>query len=210
LLFLLFTDQHAFSWFLPLNPWNVEQNMFLRDAIDKGYLVVAPDSIRPYIIGPRAWDSFTKDVSENKDLQFILDIIDWLNNSNLPVDVNNVFGAGFSSGGFMCSRIGYCLGSNFNALAVHSGVNAESVKITLLGPVFDCESDLNLPSNHPPTVIIHGEKDPIVPMNCAIHFYNELLRHEIPAEILIDSDGEHIWLSDFNDEILDWFDGFYV
>lgn len=200
--------QHAFSWFLPINPWNKQQNMFVKDALEKGFFVIAPESQRPFIIGPRAWDSFRKDISDNKDLRFIQNIIDYLNSSNLPVDMNNIFAAGFSSGGFMCSRIGYSLGSQFNALSVHSGVNAESIKITIFGPVFDCETNLDLPETHPPTIIVHGEKDPIVPVECTIHFYNELVRLGIDADILIDPDGEHIWLSQFNNQILGWFENY--
>ena len=133
-----------------------------------------------------------------------------MNNSDLPVDINNIFAAGFSSGAFMCSRIGYALGEKFNALAPHSGVNCESIKITIFGPVFDCETSLDLPDTHPPTIIVHGEKDPVVPFDCANHFYNELVRFGIDANITVDPEGEHIWLSQFNSEILDFFKNYLV
>lgn len=202
--------QHAFSWFLPINPWTKQQNMFLEDAIEDGFFIVAPESRRPYLIGPRSWDCFEKDISKNKDLQLIENIINWLNNSNLPVDMNNIFAAGFSSGGFMCSRIGYALSDKFNALSIHSGVNCESIKITIFGPVFDCETSLDLPDNHPPTIIVHGQKDSVVPFDCAIHFYNELVRHGIDVNITIAPTGQHIWLSQFNDEILDFFKNYFA
>jgi poly(3-hydroxybutyrate) depolymerase len=202
--------QHAFAWFFPFNPWTKQQNMFLKDAIDEDFFVVAPESRRPFLIGPRSWDCFEEDISKNKDLQFIENIIEWLNTSNLPVDTDNIFAAGFSSGAFMCSRIGYAMGEKFNALAVHSGVNCESIKITIFGPVFDCESSLDLPDNHPPTIIVHGEKDSFVPFECANHFYNELVRFGIEANITTDPEGGHTWLSQFNNEILDFFKSYLL
>jgi poly(3-hydroxyoctanoate) depolymerase len=202
--------QHAFSWFLGLNPWNKMQNMFTQDALDKGFFVIAPESIRPFIIPPRAWDSFRDDISKNKDLLFIQNIIEWLNDSELPVDINNLFAAGFSSGGFMCSRIGYALGSQFNALAVHSGANAECINITIFGPVFDCTTSLDLPENHPPTIIIHGEKDPVVPFNCGQFFYDELQRYSIDSNLLVNPEGGHIWLPEFNYQMLDWFENYLI
>ena len=197
--------QHAFSWFLPINNWNAQQNMFLDDAIKDGFFIVAPESRRAFLIGPRSWDCFEEDISKNRDLQLIENIINWLNSSNLPVDMNNIFAAGFSSGAFMCSRIGYALGDEFNALAVHSGVSCESIKITIFGPVFDCEKSLDIPDSHPPTIIVHGKKDSFVPFDCAKHFFDELVRFGIDANFTVDLIGEHIWLSQFNDEILDFF-----
>ena len=104
----------------------------------------------------------------------------------------------------MTSRIGHVLGIRFQALIVHSGTNADMIRITNHGPVFDCTSPQNISALHPPTLIIHGIKDQLVPVECGVHFHEELLRNGVISKLLLDLDGGHIWLSTFNDDILNW------
>ncbi len=197
-------SQHAFAWFIGLNQWSRYETMFTEKALEKGFFIIAPESIKPIRPGPRAWDIFN-DGRDSKDIIFIENIINWLEKNDLPIDSNSIYCAGFSSGAFMCSYIGHHFGNRFNAIAVHSGANSESISLTNRGPYFDLDGSYNFTSSFPPTIIIHGENDGFVPVQCAKNFYSDLQRNNIPSELLINPNEGHIWLSQYDFEILDWF-----
>ena len=132
-------------------------------------------------------------------------MISWLNISDLEVDLNNLFCAGFSSGAFMTSYLGIYQGASFNAICAHSGAYADSINIDLQ-PLFDTDSAIDIPETHPPTVLVHGEKDSIVPVNCSYHYYSEMVDQGFDCELLINPEGEHIWQDMFSDDILDFFE----
>jgi poly(3-hydroxybutyrate) depolymerase len=196
--------QHGFSWFLGFNQWSKSQTIFTAKALEEGFFIIAPDSLKPIRPGPRAWDIFNN-VSNSKDIILIEDIIEWLENSDLPVDINSLYCAGFSSGAFMCSYIGHFFNNRFNAIAVHSGANSESISLTPNGPYFDLNGSYNFSSSFPPTIIIHGRNDSFVPIQSAENFYSDLQINHIPSKLLISQDEGHIWISQYDFEILDWF-----
>jgi len=200
--------QHAFSWILGLNAWSKNQKSFTQEALEQGYVVICLESKRPVSNGPRAWDIFSDTTSENKDISYILSIIDWCENSTTAIDTNNLFCAGFSSGAFMCSKIGSLLEKKFNALAVHSGGNAERFILTETGPTYDLTSSYNISNTHPPTLIIHGKKDNIVPLEWGLTYYNDLVESNIDTEQLLQNDQGYIWIPVFNKNILQWFETF--
>jgi len=197
--------QHAFSWIIPWNQWNRNQVSFTTNALDHGFFVVCLESEKPIRPGPRAWDVFEKNSTKNGDLDYIDDVILWLQSSSLEVDLENLFCTGFSSGAFMCSRIGLSREVLFNAIALNSGCNADSITLTMRGPIFDLNKTFNLSIHHPPTLIIHGQQDQLVPVECGINYYNDLQKANVSSSLLIDPEQGHIWLKDFNQEILDWF-----
>lgn len=196
--------QSGFAWFIGLTFWSKNQKEFTNLLLDNGFLVIAPDSKRPVFPGPKAWDAFRRNMSENSDLIFVKNIINWLDTLPFKVNKNKIFCAGFSSGAFMCSRIGHAFGSNIAGLVVHSGANANAINLTGTGPFFDCTSPQSFSSDYPPTLVVHGGKDWIVPTDCGIHFYDELVRNGIDADLLIDENQGHIWIKEFNDDIVDW------
>ena len=196
--------QHAFAWFIGLNQWSKYQTIFTTEALEEGFFIITAESLKPVRPGPRAWDIFNNG-NNSKDFILIENIIEWLEHSDLPVDTNSLFSAGFSSGAFMCSYIGHHFGDLFNAIAVHSGANSESILLTERGPYFDLNGSYNFSSSFPPTIIIHGNNDGFVPVQCAENFYSDLQRNDIPSRLLINQDEGHIWLSQYDFEILDWF-----
>ena len=198
-------SQHAFSWILPINKWNKYQMSFTADALDQGFFLILLESNRPIRPGPRAWDVFTANNSENNDISYVQAILSWLNNSQLPVNMNSVFCAGFSSGAFMCSRLALNKEHLFNAIALNSGCNADSITLTNRGPQFDLYSSYNLSVNHPPTLLLHGQKDQLVPVQSAINYYQDLTNASVETQLWIASSQGHIWLSIYNTEILNWF-----
>ena len=120
--------------------------------------------------------------------------------------MSNVFCVGFSSGAFMCSRIGQTFGTKIKGLVIHSGANADTLEITWKGPFFNISKPLNISLNHPPTLIVHGKKDSLVKIDCGFHLFNDLQRAGIDSEILVSENGEHIWLNEFTSNIIDWLD----
>jgi predicted esterase len=198
--------QHAWAWFSNSGKWGKEQTYFTDSALERGYFVIAVESKRPVWPGPRAWDAFSKNLSNNKDLQYVNSILKWLNNCKLSVNTSNVFCVGFSSGAFMCSRIGQTIGPKIKGLVIHSGANANTLKLTWKGPIFDLSKPLDISSDHPPSLVVHGNNDSIVKVECGLHLFNDLKRAGIDCELLISENGEHIWLNEFTDNILDWLD----
>ena len=197
--------QHAFSWIVGINKWNKNQMSFTQEALDMGYFIVSLESQRPFVYGPRAWDIFNKNISENTDLQYVIDVISWLETSTLDVDTDNLFCTGLSSGAFMCSRIAISCETLFNAIAPNSGGHADCFIITKKGPVFNLTDPYDISQNHPPTLILHGKQDRLIPVECAVSYYNDLLNAGIDTKILIHPDEGHIWLDMYNRNILQWF-----
>ena len=197
-------SQHAFAWFIGSNRWSKYETIFTEKALEEGFFIIAAESLRPVWPGPRAWDIFN-DGSNSKDFIFVVSIIKWLEDSDLPVDVNSLYCAGFSSGAFMCSYIGHYLSNRFNAIAVHSGANSDSISLTSRGPYFDLNGSYDFSSSFPPTIILHGENDGFVPVQCAKNFYSDLQKNNIPSRLLINPYEGHIWISQYDFEILDWF-----
>lgn len=196
--------QYPFSWFIELNAWGKEQTTFTQLALEKGFFIIAPASQRPINPGPRAWDAFTKNLTESSDLQFLDEMLCWLGTINIPINWNAIFCAGFSSGAFMVSRIANVFGERFAGVIVHSGAHADAISLTNRGPVFNCTAPYEFPGTHSPTLIIHGGSDKFVPAECGLHYYDELKRNGFDVTLLFDAMGGHIWLSNFNDEILNW------
>jgi predicted esterase len=201
-LFLLHgATQYAETWFYHGQgglkgslTWGKRQTAFTHQALKQGYMVIAPDSQRHLPFGPKAWNSNIPTLEENSDLQFIKNIIHWTQNHTIPINNNHICCIGFSSGGYMTSRIGLTLGSYFKALAIHSGAHADTLHPS--------PQDTSI---HPPTLIIHGMKDQMVPAKFGISLYHELKQNNISTHLLLNPWGRHIWQPFFNNTILDWF-----
>ena len=209
-LFLLHgASQYPFSWFFPLNSWSIQQSRFSEKAIEAGFFIIAPSSGRPITPGPHAWSSFIDDVNESRDLQLFNSLFNWLENDlSIFIDLDHVFCAGFSSGGFMASRLAKEFPDRFSGVLIHSGTDADSITFTKRGPEFDCNSPLNYSKNHPPTLVVHGEKDQLVPYECGLHLFEELQRHNITSSLLTDVEKGHVWLSMQSENMLQWFETF--
>lgn len=207
LLVLHGASQDAEAWFKYPHGmlWQGRQTRFVNEALLQGFCVIAPDSLYPITPGPKAWDVFATTLEESLDLPFFANLFQWITTAPITLDCNRMYCIGFSSGGFMTSRLAHYFGPLFTAVAVHSGANADVITLGDWGPEFDCSSPQNFSPNHPPCLIIHGGKDHLVPPECGVHFYEELQRGEIDSHLLFCSWGRHIWLSWYNDAIFDWF-----
>ena len=196
--------QHAFSWFLGLNKWNRAQVSFTKCVLDNGFFVVSFESLKPIKPGPRAWDAFEKNDGLNSDILFVKQVINWLKNSSLLVDVNSIFCAGFSSGAFFCSRLSQSYNYSFKGIILNSGCNADCISLSSMGPVFNCSTGFNISAFHPSTLIIHGKQDRLVPYECSNSYYLDLYNSGINVSFFSDDFGGHIWLEEHNSLIVDW------
>ena len=193
--------QRADAWFGGSDPWSMAQASFTMAALERGFIVVAPESRRPLFWGPRGWDAFAATVDTSLDLPFFQDIFTWL--ETLPVNSSAMYCTGFSSGGFMTSRLARTFPARFAAVAIHSGADAMATRLTWLGPILDCTKPLHFPVGYPPTMVIHGRYDEVVPALCGINLYGELQRHGLVTRLVLTEDG-HVWQTAHNEEILDW------
>ena len=198
------TVQRADAWFSGSDPWSTAQATFTTAALERGLLVVAPESRRPLFWGPRAWDAFAATVDTSIDLPFFQDIFIWL--ETLPVNLSTTYCIGFSSGAFMTSRLARAFPARFTAVAIHSGADATATRLTWLGPILDCTKPLHFPPGYPPTMVIHGRYDDVVPALCGINLYGELQRHGIPSQLVLAENG-HVWQTAHNQGILTWLTG---
>lgn len=204
-LFLLHgASQYPFAWFFPINLWNYHQSLFQKNALASGFFIIAPSSGRPMTPGPHAWSSYISNISDSKDLQLFSNLFQWMHNQTDLFNLNQVYCAGFSSGGFMTSRLAKVFPERFAGMVIHSGTDADSITFSNRGPEFDCDSPLKFPINHPPTLIVHGGQDKIVPFSCGLHLYQEMQRNNINCTFLSDEQKGHVWISSFSDEILQW------
>lgn len=201
--------QHSFAWFFGLNLWNRAQVSFTKNLLGNGFFVVGFESLKPVRQGPRAWNSFEKNVSLNYDILHVKKVISWLENSSLPVDVENIYCAGFSSGAFFCSRLAQSYNYDFKGVILNSGCNANSINISDKGPVFNCSTGYEISSFHPPTLIIHGKKDKLVPYDCGESYYLDLNESCVDVTMFSSSKDGHIWLKDFNSMIVEWIKNCY-
>jgi poly(3-hydroxyoctanoate) depolymerase len=115
-----------------------------------------------------------------------------------PVDPKRLYATGVSSGGFMTSRMAVSYRGHFAALAIESGGYATCPAL--------CTSPLPaLPADHPPTLFLHGGKDPLVAPSYARSYYAELIGQGIEGEIIIDPGAGHQWLDVAPEAITCWF-----
>ena len=60
----------------------------------------------------------------------------------------------------------------------------------------------------PPTIIIHGDADPLVPHEQSQRFAARLQEHQVPHQLIIRQKAGHVWPEMARDYALlaDWFD----
>lgn len=114
------------------------------------------------------------------------------------IDMTNLFATGISSGGYQSSRVGEAFPGKFRALAIHSASYA-----TCLGPL--CNIPEKFSSNHPPTLLISGDADKLVPSQTAVDYYESLKENKIEAKLRIKKGGRHTWFSSSPGLIVNWF-----
>ncbi len=143
-LLLVYHPQNGFGWLMQ------EMTGLNTLAEREGFMVAYPDGVR------RSWADGSgyseADQSSVDDVAFTRALIDTLA-AQYTIDLNRVYAAGFSSGGFMALRLGCELSDRIAAVAAVSATMAESVQQT-------CN-----PARPVPVLMMHGTADEDLPLD---------------------------------------------
>lgn len=175
------------------------QSSFTNEALRRGFLVIAPDSIEPICEGVKQWDHTNQSI----DFPFFENIFSWTTNA---WGAEKIYVVGMSSGGFMTERLALTYPQMIDAVVIHSGGSPEN------GPINKnetCKLDFNtnalsIPTTHPPTYILHGDSDRLVDYEIGLNLYTNLIKSGIETEMYTKKWGRHLWFSDHNVAILEW------
>lgn len=172
----------------------------IKGLLDAGYAVVAPEA---HLQGDTYWDTNIPPWSLNwaaaPDHAFMLSILAAIPAGKFgPLDASRQYATGISSGGYMTSRMAVSYQGQFKALAVHSGSYA-----TCSGAL--CVIPDVLPSDHPPTLFLHGEKDPAVPISTMKNYDTRLQADGKETRVVTDPNAGHEWIPAGAQEVVAWF-----
>jgi predicted esterase len=195
------------SLFGPSLTWNVDvplgtpfggyYQVALVDALlDAGFTVIQPAA---GVAG--VWDTNTQVISYDlsSDAKFIPALLAQIASGAYgPIDSGHLYATGISSGGYMTSRMAVSYAGKFRALAIESASYA-----TCIGPL--CNVPATLPSDHPPTLFLHGGADATVPISTARPYYDKLVAQHIETRFIEDPAAGHQWLSSAPKEVTAWF-----
>lgn len=114
-----------------------------------------------------------------------------------PLDVDRLYATGISSGGYMTSRMALSYPGTMRALAIQSASWATcGGALCVVGEI---------PADHPPTLLLHGEDDAIVPIGTMEEYAAALDDAGIEHAVLRESNLGHAWSSEAPERITEWF-----
>lgn len=191
------------------SPFGLEhESMFIQQLSEAGFVVIAPtaNQIVPYFLFPSvtAWEAniapYSQSFQRSRDFALSKHLFSNLNEIvNLTVDYENIFLAGFSSGGYMASRLALepDFADKIRGLIIHSASYG-----TCIGS--QCSVPRDLPEWHPPTLLVSNKDDSIVPHRTVELYLNRLERNNIPAQTVFSESGDHAWNADHPQQIVEW------
>lgn len=200
------------SLFAPVTMWSATkgdllgvlgsytQTLLVKRLLDGGYVVVTPQADLNAI----AWDTNLPPWRDlwppAPDNTFLDDLFAAVDAGHFgPVDHARWYATGVSSGGYMTSRMAVSYPGRFRALAIAAGSYA-----TCGGPL--CALPLTLPTDHPPTLFLHGGSDPIVPIVTMYAYRDQLALAGHETKTVVDPTFMHGWIPATPDEVGAWFD----
>jgi poly(3-hydroxybutyrate) depolymerase len=173
----------------------------VKELLDAGYAVLAPEA---HVEGGLFWDTnvppWSIDWTSSPDHAFMLSIFAAISSGKFgPLDASRMYATGISSGGYMTSRMAVSYPGKFRALAVHSASYAKCS-----GPL--CVVPDTLPSDHPPTLFLHGQVDLIVPISTMKPYNARLVDDGKETRVVVGPKAGHEWLAEGPHEVVAWFD----
>ncbi|CAN5489605.1 hypothetical protein BH11MYX1_BH11MYX1_56570 [soil metagenome] len=167
--------------------------------LDRGYAVIAPNAlgnggqfwqtnVPPY---SSAWAGSDDDVFINALLPALAD------GTFGTLDPDRHYAMGISSGGYMTSRMAVSYAGKFRALVIASASYATCSQLCSLPA---------LPTDHPPTLFLHGNADAVVPIGTMTLYRDRLISDGRVAMSIVNPTAGHEWLSEAVAAIPDWFD----
>ncbi len=172
----------------------------VKALLDRGYAVLAPDASNN---GTGFWETnippYATSWSGSPDDVLMQNLLAAVGSGKFgSIDASRLYAMGISSGGFMTSRMAVSYRGKFRALADSAGSYATCSAT--------CNVPTPLPSDHPPTLFLHGDADNVVPMT-AVQPYVDALRAEgHQVSVVTDADAGHEWLPEGPIAIPAWFD----
>ena len=181
----------------------------IKNLLDNGFGVITPDSSSKLTY----WDTNEKEYA-NSDIKkwdssadhLIVDqLLSYCSKGSFgSCNVKDVHAIGFSSGGYMTSRV-----------AINYGISKFQSVSLMAGSFYycygsDCSDDIanSVPSsvwdNHPPTLFLHGTKDSLVPADTSKLYYKYIKGKGIETKRLTTNGKDHQWTANAPSEILSW------
>jgi hypothetical protein len=175
------------------------QTRLIAALLDSGYAVLTPET---RLDGATYWDtnvapwSFAWESAPDHDL--MLALFAAIDEGRFgEVSGQDLRAVGISSGGYMASRVGITYKDRIRAIAVQSASYATCGGSFCVVP--------SLEGDHPPTLLLHGSFDVIVPEWTMRLYESALDAASIPHRVVVDPLADHAWLSVAPDEVVGWF-----
>jgi poly(3-hydroxyoctanoate) depolymerase len=178
------------------------QTHVTRALLDTGFAVITP---KTRLDGNYYWDTnvigFSETWTSTDDHHLMLQIFAGIGSGQYgALSATRWYATGISSGGYMTSRMALSYPGKFRALAVVAASWA-----TCAGAL--CTIPSPLPSDHPPTLFLHGERDEIVPISTMRPYAAALTAQSTDSRVVTDADAGHAWLDVAPGEVQGWFAG---
>lgn len=175
-----------------------QATLTIKALLDAGYAVLAPNAL---LAGSTFWQTNIPPWSllwtTSSDHAFLVAILQAIRGGRFgALDPDRLYATGISSGGFMTSRMAVSYRGLFRALAVHSGSYATCSALCLVP---------SLPADHPPTLFLHGMRDPVVPIATMEPYRDALVREGIQVQTVVNSSAAHEWIPEGPKAVLDFF-----
>jgi pimeloyl-ACP methyl ester carboxylesterase len=193
----LFGPEITWATITPSAPFGAyEQARLQAMLLDRGFTVIAPPGVATL-----GWQTNIGIPFESTgDYPWVKGLLAAIEAGQFgPADASRMYATGISSGGYMTSRMAVSYDGVFRALAIASASYA-----TCLGPI--CAVPSPLPADHPPTLFMHGELDPIVPIATMQPYHDALVAQGIDTGLDIDPFAGHQWLGDAPERVTAWFE----
>ena len=179
------------------------QHAFARRALELGYAVVAPNPTTPRCEGVYQWD-YTETDPNRSDNLFLKRVIDWIKSGkDFPVRKDRIYVVGISSGGFMASRLAQLFADDIAKVVIRSAGNANDMSIEgrRCIPVWGGPHEVK---RHPPTMLIHGVRDRLVPVRMSDQYEASLKRAGVEVVYIRAAGKGHRWFTDYDDRIFEF------
>lgn len=172
----------------------------IKALLDRGYAVISPDATSN---GSLFWETnvppYATSFAGSPDDTLMQNLFKASEAGNFgPIDRAHLYAMGISSGGYMTSRMAVSYPGKFRALADCSGSYATCSST--------CTVPRPLPTDHPPTLFLHGDADNIVPMSTVQSYVDALRAEGHEVKVVTDADAGHEWLVEGPSAIPAWFD----
>ena len=194
------SSRDTLSWpASPLEPFGAYyQTQVVQGLLDNGFAVLTPET---HLAGLTFWDTnnpLVPDYYQSNDHALMLTIFDRLADGTFgAVNPARLFATGISSGGYMTSRMAVSYPGRFKALAIQSASYA-----TCAGPLCSIGP---IPTDHPPTLFLHGNLDPVVPVGTMWAYAGALNAAGRPTLVVVDPLSLHRWIPQAPGEVVNWF-----